>query len=71
MKELTARQAQIFKWIKDKINRGVPPTVREICDHFGWSSTNAGTGFLRQLESKGYIYRIPGKSRNIRLRGKP
>ena len=67
MKELTARQNQIFRWIKAKINRGVPPTVREVSERFGMS-TNGAQSVMKRLVSKGYLRKaVRHQARNIRL----
>ncbi|MCF0215320.1 MAG: transcriptional repressor LexA [Fibrobacteraceae bacterium] len=67
-KELTARQEEIYEYIKkySKENR-MPPTVREIGNHFGISSTNGVRSILAALIKKGYINRSPRLSRGIEL----
>jgi site-specific DNA-methyltransferase (adenine-specific) len=44
---------------------GVIASVREIQQHFGFSSSNAVASHLRALETKGYIKRNGGKARSI------
>ena len=48
---------------------GMPPTVREIADYFGFKSPKAASDHLTALEKKGKITRRYGMSRNIQLRG--
>lgn len=68
MHELTRRQAQILKLIRDNIEKsGMPPTRGEICTALGFSSPNAAEQHLRALAQKGVIEMIPGASRGIRL----
>ena len=65
---LTARQRDIFEFIRDKItNRGYGPTVREIGEAFHISSPNGVMCHLKALEKKGLITRSPNKSRAIEL----
>jgi repressor LexA len=65
---LTARQREVYDFIKDKIRgRGYGPTVREIGDHFDISSPNGVMCHLKALEKKGIISREPNMSRAIQL----
>ena len=66
--ELTSRQAEIYEYIKkySKENR-MPPTVREIGNHFEISSTNGVRSILAALIKKGYINRSPRLSRGIEV----
>mgnify|MGYP006185758299 CR=1 FL=1 len=68
MSELTARQREVFEFIRGKINgRGYGPTVREIGDNFRISSPNGVMCHLKALEKKGLITREPNMSRAIQL----
>ena len=68
MEELTARQSEIFQFIKDHIEEtGYPPTRAEIADTFGFRSVNAAEDHLKALERKGVIEILPGTSRGLRL----
>jgi repressor LexA len=51
--------------------QGLPPTNREIGRELGISSTGHVDHHLNELEKKGWITRIPGKSRGIRLTQRP
>jgi len=65
---LTARQRDIFNFIREKItNRGYGPTVREIGEYFRISSPNGVMCHLKALEKKGLITREPNMSRAIQL----
>ena len=67
-KELTSRQEEILEYIKkySKENR-MPPTVREIGNHFEISSTNGVRSILAAFIKKGYINRSPRLSRGIEV----
>ena len=46
--ELTEAQQDVLDFIASAIDEwGYPPTVHEICRHFGWTSPNAAYGHLR------------------------
>jgi repressor LexA len=68
MKDLTARQIEVLEFIKETTEaNGMPPTVAEITEGLGLSSTNGVRGHLQALARKGAIELIPGASRGIRL----
>ena len=61
---ISAKQQLIFDFLKKGIKRnGYPPTVREICDAVGLSSTSTVHSHLKTLEKKGYIRRSHAKNR--------
>ncbi len=65
---LTKRQEEIYAFIKDCIlNKGYPPSVREIGDKVGLSSTSSVFAHLEALEKKGFIRRDQSKSRTIEI----
>ena len=69
MDELTSRQAQILRLIREHLaHSGFPPTRAEICRAMGFRSPNAAEEHLRALARKGAIEMAPGASRGIRLR---
>ncbi len=64
---LTKRQQQILDFISSSIgDRGYPPTLREIGEHFGIRSTNGVNDHLKALEKKGHLTREDLKSRAMR-----
>lgn len=68
MRRLTARQAQVLRFIGGFIDsHGFPPTVREIGDHFGWSSTTAPRDHVAALSRKGALTRTAKQSRTLAL----
>lgn len=69
---LTDRQQAILDFITQSIDeRGYPPTLREIGEHFGIRSTNGVNDHLRALEKKGHLQREDLKSRALRPVGAP
>ena len=65
---LTSRQREILEYLRfrQKI-RSYPPTVREIGEAVGLSSSSTVQNHLNTLERKGYIRRDPTKSRTIEV----
>lgn len=67
MKDLTKRQQEALDFIVECIQEdGYPPTIREIGERMGISSTNGVSDHLRALERKGYLIRDESKSRALR-----
>ncbi|MFI5298098.1 MAG: transcriptional repressor LexA [Polyangiales bacterium] len=67
MQGLTHRQQMVLEYIKRSIvDRGYPPTLREIGAFMGIRSTNGVNDHLRALERKGYLTREDMKSRALR-----
>jgi len=65
---LTARQKQILEFIKRQTReKGYPPSVREIGENVGLSSSSTVHGHLARLEEKGFIHRDPSKPRAIEI----
>lgn len=67
-KHLTARQQEIFDFVKQHIETtGMPPTRVEIAREIGFKSPNAAEEHLKALARKGYIEMLSGTSRGIRI----
>ncbi len=65
---LTSRQREILEYLKFRQKvRSYPPTVREIGEAVGLSSSSTVQNHLNTLERKGYIRRDPTKSRTIEV----
>lgn len=72
MKKLSDRQRNILKYIQSYVDeRGYPPSIREIGDRVGISSTSVVDYNLRVLERDGYIRRDREVSRGLELVGVP
>ena len=66
--ELTERQARILEYIRHVTTiRNYPPSVREIGEAVGLSSSSTVHNHLNQLERRGLIRRDPSKSRTVQL----
>ena len=66
--KISPKQAEILEYIKNEIiNRGFPPTVRDICDAVNLKCTSSVHSHLETLERNGYIRRDPTKPRAIEI----
>ena len=69
MKDLNATQKKIYEYLSERMQNGVPPSVREIGAAVGLKSTSSVQANLDALEEAGYIERDPMLKRSIRVRG--
>lgn len=68
--DLTERQRTILDVIRASVStRGYPPSIREIGDAVGLTSTSSVAHQLRTLERKGYIRRDANRPRAVDVRG--
>lgn len=68
MATLTERQKEILDFIRDyRDRRGISPTQREICEHFGFSSFGTLQKHIRLLMEKGVLVRDWNKRRSLIL----
>lgn len=66
--KITPKQQEILDFIKSEIlNRGYPPSVRDICLAVHLKSTSSVHSHLETLEKNGYIRRDPTKPRAIEI----
>jgi repressor LexA len=66
---LTPRQRTILDVIRASVtSRGYPPSIREIGDAVGLTSTSSVAHQLRTLEKKGYLRRDPNRPRAVDVR---
>ncbi|MBM7552647.1 transcriptional repressor LexA [Thalassobacillus pellis] len=68
MNKLSKRQQEILEFIKEQVlDKGYPPSVREIGQAVGLASSSTVHGHLARLEKKGFIRRDPTKPRAIEV----
>ncbi len=66
---LDQKAQSVLEYINERINEGVPPSVREICADLGIKSTSTVHKYLKQLEQEGYIERDQNLNRSIKMPG--
>jgi repressor LexA len=66
---LTPRQHKVLDVIRDSVERrGYPPSMREIGEAVGLTSTSSVAHQLSSLEKKGYLRRDPNRPRAVEVR---
>ncbi|NLL73511.1 MAG: transcriptional repressor LexA [Clostridiales bacterium] len=65
---ISTKQKEILEFLKSEIiNKGYPPSVREVCEAVKLKSTSSVHSHLETLEKNGYIRRDPSKPRAIEI----
>jgi repressor LexA len=65
---LTPRQQRVLNVIRDSIeHRGYPPSMREIGEKVGLTSSSSVAHQLRTLEEKGFLKRDPNRPRALQV----
>lgn len=68
MTYLTERQRDVLDFIADRVGAvGVAPTLREIAERFGFSSTASAQKHVLHLERKGFLVREKHQKRGLAL----
>lgn len=58
---------QIFRFVRERLLNGLPPTVREVQAAFGFRSVQTAREHLETLVADGKLSKNPGKARGYRL----
>ena len=62
------KQLEVLAFIHQQVtNQGYPPTIREICDAVGLSSTSTVHGHINRLIKRGYLQKDPAKPRALEI----
>ncbi len=66
---LTVRQRRILEVIRNELlERGYPPSIREIADRAGLASSSSAAHQLKVLQAKGFLHRDPHRPRALEVR---
>ncbi|UAW08014.1 hypothetical protein [Myxococcus phage Mx4 ts27htf-1hrm-1] len=66
--EPTARQLEVLSFVHlHQVAFERAPSTHELCERFGWASTNAPADYLKRLARHGLLTRTPGIARGLRL----
>jgi repressor LexA len=65
---LTKTQTKVLAFVEQfSAQNGLPPTIKEVASHFGWSSPSTAQQHLVALQNKGRLYRTPKSPRSLRI----
>ncbi len=66
--KLTARQQAVLDFIqRHQREEGLPPTLQQIADAFGFAQACAAHKHVKRLQQGGHLQVLPGQARGIRL----
>lgn len=68
--KLTENERKVFEFVKQRLEEGYPPTVREICTQFGFKSTSTAHRYIASLTEKGLLEKGANQNRAIKLVGR-
>ncbi len=58
---------KVFRYMRDRLLAGAPPTVREVQDAMGFEAVESARRHLDSLVAEGKLRKTPGLSRSYRL----
>lgn len=66
MKEI---HKKVYEYIKQRTEEGFSPSIREICRDLDIASTSTAARYVNYLVDEGYLEKIEGRNRAIKLAG--
>lgn len=64
------KEKRVFEYVKERIEDGFAPSIREICAALGIRSTSTAARYVNNLAAEGYLEKVDGCNRAIKLAGK-
>lgn len=66
---LNEKACAVYEYVRQQTQRGIPPTVREICRALGMKSTSTAYRYINRLVDAGYLEKIGKQNRALRMTG--
>ena len=67
---MNEKEKRVFEYVKERIEEGYAPSIREICSALNIRSTSTAARYVKTLVSEGYLDKVDGCNRAIKLAGK-
>ncbi len=67
MQSISHGAEAVYNYIKESIESGISPTVREICAQLGYRSTSTAHKYIAELVEAGYIDKRGNQKRTIKI----
>lgn len=64
------KEKRVFEYVKERMEDGFAPSIREICAALGIRSTSTAARYVNSLVAEGYLEKVDGCNRAIKLAGK-
>ncbi|MBR4097325.1 MAG: transcriptional repressor LexA [Oscillospiraceae bacterium] len=67
---MNEKEKRVFEYVKGRIEDGYAPSIREICSALNIRSTSTAARYVNTLVAEGYLDKVDGCNRAIKLAGK-
>ncbi|MBD5140782.1 MAG: transcriptional repressor LexA [Oscillospiraceae bacterium] len=67
---MNEKQKRVFEYVKSRMEEGFAPSIREICAALDIHSTSTAARYVNNLVAEGYLEKVDGCNRAIKLAGK-
>ncbi|MDE7302429.1 MAG: transcriptional repressor LexA [Oscillospiraceae bacterium] len=67
---MNEKEKRVFEYIKNRMEDGFAPSIREICAALDIHSTSTAARYVNSLVAEGYLEKVDGCNRAIKLAGK-
>ncbi len=64
------KEKRVFDYVKERMEDGFAPSIREICAALGIRSTSTAARYVNTLVAEGYLEKVDGCNRAIKIAGK-
>ena len=64
------KEKRVFEYVKERMEDGFAPSIREICAALGLRSTSTAARYVNSLVAEGYLEKVDGCNRAIKVAGK-
>lgn len=64
------KEKRVFDYVKERMEDGFAPSIREICAALGIRSTSTAARYVNSLVAEGYLEKVDGCNRAIKVAGK-
>lgn len=70
MVQMNDKEKRVFEYVKERMEDGFAPSIREICAALDIRSTSTAARYVNTLVAEGYLEKVDGCNRAIKLAGK-
>jgi len=67
---MNEKEKRVFDFVKQRVEDGIPPSIREICSALDIASTSTAARYVNSLVDQGFLEKVDGCNRAIKLAGK-
>lgn len=64
------KERRVYEFVKERVEDGIPPSIREICAALNIRSTSTVARYVNTLVAEGVLEKVDGCNRAIKLAGK-